>query len=368
MFTITEAVREQSCIKLYEEGASGTGKTASALKLAYGLAKGNWKKIGIIDTEHNRSKKYVNTNHIGLEVGSFLHIDMKPPYTPDRFKGAVKALADAGCEVIIIDSLTHLWNGEGGMQDIQQTLGGQFKHWKEAKAQWNSVIKDIMYTDTHFIVTGRMKMKHTMQPDEHGKQQVVKLGVESESEKDIDYEFDISLQIDRDHKVTINKDMTGLFEKAGRFQIEVEHGEMLGKWANEGIRVKTMAEIREEQEQIRVKHAKTLRDYANKFEDIKTKIVGFEYATDKKLEQFDQALLDLAVKRLYEEKLVRSMDVANLFPDVAKKLGIYKDEDPQLYPNNIDVNLETIDDIHESYDPVEHAMAMGHTSPEGSNS
>lgn len=363
MFTITEAVREQSKVKIYEEGASGTGKTASALKLAYGLANGNWKKIGIIDTEHKRSMKYVNTNHIGLEVGSFLHIDMKPPYSPERFKGAVKALADAGCEVIIIDSLTHLWKGEGGMQDINQELGGQFKHWKESKAQWNSVIKEIMYTDTHFIVTGRMKMKHAMQPDEMGKMQVVKLGVESESEKDIDYEFDISFQVDRDHKITVNKDMTGLFEKAGRFQIEVEHGEMLAKWANEGIKVKTMAEIKAEKEAIRINTTANIRNLANEFEDIKKKIVEFEFRMNQPLEQFNQDLLDLVVQRLYEGKLISSMNVANLFPDVAEKLGIYRDELEKQ--EDIDVDLDTIDDIHESYDPVEHAMAMGHISPDG---
>jgi hypothetical protein len=74
-------------------GCSGSGKTAGALLTAFGMIKEAYPnisyeeiqdKIGVIDTEHGRSKLYANTDFDGSLIGEFLHIDFDPPYTTER--------------------------------------------------------------------------------------------------------------------------------------------------------------------------------------------------------------------------------------------------------------------------------------------
>jgi hypothetical protein len=55
-------------------------------------------------------------------LGQYNTIDLEPPYNPERYIEAINACVEAGDEVIIIDSLSHEWNGEGGiLQIVDQT-------------------------------------------------------------------------------------------------------------------------------------------------------------------------------------------------------------------------------------------------------
>ena len=45
--------RQQAKLRLALTGVSGAGKTLSALYIAYGMT-GNWGKIALIDTEHEK--------------------------------------------------------------------------------------------------------------------------------------------------------------------------------------------------------------------------------------------------------------------------------------------------------------------------
>ena len=112
-----EAEREQVRGQVAIIGPSGSGKTVGALKIAHGIT-GDWKKIGVVDTEHNRSKVYVGTDHTGgTPIGKFMHMELKPPYTVDKFSTALKEAVAAGLEVVIFDSFSHEWEGTGGITD-----------------------------------------------------------------------------------------------------------------------------------------------------------------------------------------------------------------------------------------------------------
>lgn len=109
-------------------GASGSGKTYSALRLARGMAPSG--KIAFIDTEARRGLHYAGEFE-------FLHTDMRPPFGPARFVEAIKAAEQAGAEVVIIDSFSHEYDGEGGIMDWADAQLAQGvkspANWKEPK-------------------------------------------------------------------------------------------------------------------------------------------------------------------------------------------------------------------------------------------
>lgn len=107
-FTFRPAARENVGLLIALAGASGSGKTYSALRLAQGLAGAG--KIAFIDTEARRGLHYADRF-------DFLHADMRPPFRPERFVEGIRAAEEAGATVVILDSASHEYDGEGGILD-----------------------------------------------------------------------------------------------------------------------------------------------------------------------------------------------------------------------------------------------------------
>lgn len=112
-FDVTDAVREATNLKIALFAPSGGGKTFTALRLAKGIQKVVGGDIGFIDTEHRRGLHYSDTF-------KFKHIDFKPPFASLDYLAAIKRLQDAGCKTIIIDSMSHEHEGEGGMIEYHE--------------------------------------------------------------------------------------------------------------------------------------------------------------------------------------------------------------------------------------------------------
>ena len=69
---LQKAERNQVKLRLGLSGASGFGKTMSALLLAYGITD-DWTKIAIIDTENNSANLYAH-------LGDFNVLVLSPPF------------------------------------------------------------------------------------------------------------------------------------------------------------------------------------------------------------------------------------------------------------------------------------------------
>lgn len=247
-FTFNDGEREKLYAKIAMIGASGSGKTVSALKIAFGLT-GDWKKIAVADTENKRSLAYIGTSHTGLEIGSFKHAPMYAPYTTDIFSQAIDAAVNMGAEVLIIDSFSHEWEGLGGVTHAAEEAGGEFWHWKGPKIAHRRLVDKIQQAPIHIITTIRTKQEYAVIPGggRNGKNSIEKLGMKPVQSNDLDYEFLLAFHVNEDHEVVAKKDNTGLFGRE-EFQIEVAHGEKLKAWLVEGKEVKTVAEERKEVE------------------------------------------------------------------------------------------------------------------------
>ncbi|ENT3302082.1 AAA family ATPase [Acinetobacter baumannii] len=223
-FSFTKAERKKAKLKLNLNGASGSGKTYSALVLASSLGK----KIAVIDTENESASLYANEFN-------FDTLPLKPPYSPERFAGAIHAAHNMGYEVLIIDSASHEWIGTGGCLEINDEAAKRFKGntwsaWSETTPRHRKFIDAILQTDMHIITTTRAKTE-TVQ-GEKGK--VIKLGMKAEQREGYEYELAVSLDMLHENKFAIpTKDRTKLFNPTGEV-ITKETGEKLIAWLNDG--------------------------------------------------------------------------------------------------------------------------------------
>lgn len=100
-------------------GCSGSGKTFSALRLARGLAGGDDTKIAFIDTEASRALHYAPSPGEAPSAATFgfAHAPLAAPFSPERYLSLIEEADKAGFAVIVIDSFSHVWAGDGGLQD-----------------------------------------------------------------------------------------------------------------------------------------------------------------------------------------------------------------------------------------------------------
>ena len=229
--------RKKSKARIALVGPSGAGKTLSALYMAYGIT-GDWEKIALIDTEHERARFYAERSDLG--TGVFLYAALNPPYSPDRYISFVDQAAEAVGEdgVIIIDSFSHAWDNEGGVLDIKSEIEkrssnqNSFSAWNEAGKIQNNLMNTILSVPCHTIITMRAKMAYTMEENERGKMQPVKIGLAPVQRENAEYEFDVVLQIGRDHIASASKDTTFLDKWSG--VITPDLGKQLAEWLNDG--------------------------------------------------------------------------------------------------------------------------------------
>jgi RecA/RadA recombinase len=233
----SKVVRAKSKLRLALTGVSGSGKTLGALYIAYGLT-GDWGKIALIDTEHERARMYANRED--LETGEFLYSPLHPPYIAERYMALVKEATNIVGEdgVVIIDSFTHAWNNEGGVLDQKEKIAARsgmnsYTAWNEAGKIQNNLVNTILAVPCHTIVTMRSKMDYVLQENERGKMQPVKVGLAPMQRDDTEYEFDIVLNIERNHVATASKDVTFL-DKYGEV-ITKGLGEQLKMWLDDGV-------------------------------------------------------------------------------------------------------------------------------------
>lgn len=172
-FSFRPAVRENVGLLIGLAGASGSGKTYTAMRLASGIAAG--KAFAVIDTEAGRAKHYA-------DAFKFDHGDLRPPFSPTAYAEAIAAADAAGYPVIMVDSCSHEHAGEGGILDMQeaefQRMGARdavkMTSWIKPKGEHRKMVQKLLQVRAHLILCFRAEEKIEMIRNAEGKMEVRK--------------------------------------------------------------------------------------------------------------------------------------------------------------------------------------------------
>ena len=222
-----KAERKQTKLKLAVTGATGSGKTFSALRLATGLGG----KIAFIDTENGSASLY--SDKFDFDV-----LDLAPPFTTEKYIEAINFAEKSGYATIVIDSLTHAWAGEGGLLEQKALLDSRpnsnhWTNWAPIDKKDSALKNAFLHSSCHIIATMRSKMEYA-QTENNGKKKIEKLGLAPIQRDGLAYEFSIVFDIAMDHNAEVSKDRTHLFSSTPIFKVTEETGKMLADWLSSG--------------------------------------------------------------------------------------------------------------------------------------
>lgn len=239
---IRKASRSMTYAKVLLTGPSGSGKSMGSLLLAQGMVNRmpdlgeNSRRIGYIGSEGDRDELYADQfdyDVISLEENE---------KNPDGYTNALEAFLKAGYKVIVIDSLTHLWNwvADRVQEDEENnSRGSSFNYWGKWKKPNKTFQERVLNAEAHIICTARGKDQYIVTQEAGKKTKIEKVGVGAQQDKDTEYEFMVSLLIDqKTHKATATKDNTLIFDGAGNKQtyrvLTEKDGEAIMDWAING--------------------------------------------------------------------------------------------------------------------------------------
>ncbi len=229
MFEIKKASRSNVKLRIGMWGPSGSGKTMSSLLFAKGLV-GEWDKIVLLDTENNSGELYSH-------LGGYHHCHFASPFTPKRYVEAINEIQRLApnVEVIVIDSISHEWDGVGGCLSIHEKMGGKFQDWAKVTPLHNDFIQAILQAKCHVIVTGRSKIDYSVDKDDKNRTVIKKQGMKTITREGLDYEMTLAFQIEhRNHHAIVDKDRTGLFDTGMPILINEETGQLVKEWNEKG--------------------------------------------------------------------------------------------------------------------------------------
>lgn len=228
-----KAVRENIWTKTISIAPSGAGKTYSNLRLAKGMAQelskatGKEERIAFIETEARRSTYYADEFDFDI-------LEIKAPFTPEKFVEAIDMAIDEDYKILVIDSLSHEWSGKGGILEIHSNMpGNSYTNWSKVTPRHDKFVDKIIDSPIHIFATVRGKDKYVLE-EVDGKQVPRKVGLGYQQRDDLEYLFTVAFNLEQgNHNFTTVKDNTHLFED--RYEMLTEKdGEALYKWATGG--------------------------------------------------------------------------------------------------------------------------------------
>ena len=250
MLELKRAQRKRAKLKLGISGPSGSGKTLGALLVAKGLMqekypdlseKKLWEKIAIIDSENGSGELYVGTEIKNTKIGEYGAVTLTEPFTAEKYIDAMNVCIDAGMEVVIIDSTTHLWAGMGGLLEQQGNIakrtGNSWAAWRDVTPMHNQFVDKMLQSNVHIIATMRAKTKFVQEKGDDGRTTVRKIGLNPIQRDGMEFEFTTFFEIDAEHNTFGSKDRTSLFDQQ-YFVITPDIGKKMMKWLNGGTTAK----------------------------------------------------------------------------------------------------------------------------------
>lgn len=188
-------------------GEAGSGKTHTATLVMIGLIKhlrakgipGAEKPVFMLDTEQGSAWVKPMFDEAGID----LHVAKTRAFKD--LVGAVKE-AEKNASGLLIDSVTHFW------EDLQNSYMAQrnrnrleFQDWAVLKKMWRGFSDAYVNSNLHCVLCGRLGFEYEQYQDDNGRRQIEKSGVKMRAEKDLGYEPNILVWMERDTDLQTKK-------------------------------------------------------------------------------------------------------------------------------------------------------------------
>lgn len=203
-----KAERKKIKLRMALDGPAGSGKTYSGLMFAFALGK----KVAVVDTEAGSATKYEGFCPAGGEPWKFDVCELQS-FSPSTYEQVILEAGRLGYDVLLIDSLSHAWQGtDGALEQVDKKKGkdgNSFTAWKDVTPQQSRMIDAILRSPCHVIATMRTKTEYVLEEatNASGKKVMVpkKVGLAPIQRQGVEYEFDVVCDIDQAHTLVVSK-------------------------------------------------------------------------------------------------------------------------------------------------------------------
>jgi hypothetical protein len=198
------ATKVQARLRMAIQGPAGSGKTYTALCFGVALAAVRGGRLAVIDTERGSASKYADRYDFDVVT-----LDS---FQPERYVEAIDAAERAGYPVLVIDSLSHAWEGEGGVLSLvdeasrRSSSGNSFAAWGVVTPRHRALVDAMLQAGLDVIATMRTKTEYVLEPDDRGKLVPRRKGTRPVQREGLEYEFDLVAEMAADsHDLAVVK-------------------------------------------------------------------------------------------------------------------------------------------------------------------
>lgn len=213
-------------------GQSGDGKTYTALLIARGMVNSP-SEIGFLDTENKRGSLYAD-----ILDGKFMIGDLYPPFSPSRYAEAIREFQESGVKVLVVDSVTHEWEGDGGCDDIANAPKAdgtprKVSNWIGAKREHKKFMNVLLQSNMDIVCCIRAREK----TDFKDPAKPVSLGILPICEKNFMFEMTVSVMMGNEGKTQQHLKLPSFLREAfgnGQDYLGIETGKKIREWLERG--------------------------------------------------------------------------------------------------------------------------------------
>ena len=228
------AARRNAKLRLALSGTAGSGKTYTALQIARLLSS----SVAVGDSEKSASQKYAIKAGTEEGPGNWrFSVNTEFEKDPDGYVKMIREAAEAGFEVLVLDSYSHSWIGARDEVDRSTGASKFTSGWKVVSPKVERLVDRILDYPGHVIATLRSKAEYALEKDEKtGRTAPRKIGMATIAREGTDYEFDIMLDLTPDGSLTVTKTRCDALPMGRTFQREdiPRIVKTLKNWLDEG--------------------------------------------------------------------------------------------------------------------------------------
>lgn len=189
-----KAKAEQAALKMGVYGPAGSGKTMTSLLIAEGLGKVTGKRVAFVDTERGTDFYCQAVASRSVHPEAF---DFDALYTKSLTDvlSAVKSLDTNEYGVVVIDSVTHLWEAAIAAYSGRQTSAGTIPMhaWGKIKKPYKDLMSYLLSSPLHVILCGRQGTEYSTDEETD---ELKAVGVKMKAEGETPYEPHILIRME----------------------------------------------------------------------------------------------------------------------------------------------------------------------------